>query len=132
MKVIKSGNCIIGIVGMPTPILDFIGKPLFIGDLVKVFHFDSDSRISVDHGLSYVADDNFDTFTDGSVSCKGVSNPFVMGIKEVALGVKGEFGGFWHVKKIKRYNIKNRKGRCYPHSIEDIEPPVFFMRKKLY
>jgi len=129
MKVIKSGECIVGIVGTATSMTDLMGKDLFVGDLVRLFLFDEDSRISVDHGLTYVADGDFDTYSDGSVSCNGVCKPFIMGISSCKLGDIQDHGGYWHVKKVKRYNLKKeRVGWCNPHHTQEIDMPKSFFK----
>lgn len=128
MKVVKSGNCIMGIVGTPTPMTDLMGKELFVGDLVRLFFFDLDGRVCSSHGLTYVADGGLSAQYGESVSCDGVSKPFVMGIKECNLGEFQDYGGYWHVKRIKRYSIKNRKGIYTPHTIEELEALKSFMK----
>lgn len=127
MKVIKSGDCIMGIVGTPTPMKDLMGKELFVGGLVRLFHFDSDGRVCSDHGLTYVADGSINAYSE-IASCDGVADPFIMGIKHCKLGETQDYGGYWHVKKVKRYNIKNRKSLYTPHTIEEADVPKSFMK----
>lgn len=77
---ILSGNCVKGICGKETNLKDRNGKPLFIGDIVALFHRDN---LGLDQfiGLTAVVDDEYTNYSDGSVVVTD-QNPkaFVMGI----------------------------------------------------
>jgi hypothetical protein len=112
MKVIKSGNCVMGVCGTPTPLTDIMGKELFVGDVVALYYKNINSY-EFSGTYTYIADGQFDTFSNGAVVCCGVSRPFVMGIKDAGIGDK------WQVKKVKKIPILN--GYRTPHSFDDIE-----------
>lgn len=100
---IYSGQCLMGDVGQPTNEVDMYGDPLFVGDIVQLWH---GSYIGTDleewmpsDGLTAIVSNKYTSYTNGKHEVTNENaTPFTMGISNV--GVKGVD---WDVKLVKSH-----------------------------
>ena len=110
---VLSGNCRIGDVGEETPLKDFTGKDLFVGDIVILSTIDK-YGICDNCGLSVVCSDKWTSYVNGThVAKKGEITHFIMGIKNVDF--MGSDSEKWIVKRVKSFEdvIAGEKWKDY-------------------
>ena len=101
-RFVLSGDCRIGDVGEPTPLIDNAGNQLFVGDIVITSTIDK-TGICSNNGLTVVCSDKWTSYTDGShIAKQEPFEYFVMGIKNVDfMGADSEH---WIVNRVKSFS----------------------------
>jgi hypothetical protein len=109
---ILSGNSVKGRCGRETNLKDRNGKPLFIGDIVVLFHRDN-LGLNQFQGLTAVVDDEYTSYSDGSIVVTD-QNPraFVMGIKDCDIMSEN---CEWSVERVKSYKRVVDKENWYEY-----------------
>ena len=110
---IYSGKCRLGTVGDNTPFKDMAGRPLFVGDIVSVFH---DGHLC--DGITAVVSEEFTSYSDGTHKVnEGPIDTFIMGIRSVSLDEEKA----WQVLKIKDHTdvISGERWPAYGFSYSD-------------
>lgn len=107
-----SGDCLIGVCGTPTTLLDYDDKPLHIGDIVIGKYYDKDFGTTSDFMTSVC---NSDYINYGGVTVKykkqNKTPDFVMGIADVSItksglayeNEDGELESGWLFEKVKSW-----------------------------
>ena len=101
-RFVLSGDCRLGDVGEPTPLIDNAGNELFVGDIVITSTIDK-FGICSNNGLTVVCSDKWTSYTDGShIAKQEPFEYFVMGIKNVDfMGTDSEH---WIVNRVKSFS----------------------------
>ena len=101
-RFVLSGDCRLGDVGEPTPLIDNAGNELFVGDIVITSTIDK-FGICSNNGLTVVCSDKWTSYTDGShIAKQEPFEYFVMGIKNVDfMGTDSEH---WIVNRVKSHS----------------------------
>lgn len=96
---ILSGDSVQGRCGKETNLKDRLGKSLFVGDIVALFYKDN---LGLDQfqGLTAIVDDEYTTYSDGSIIINQNPKAFVMGLKDCDIMLKN---CEWSVERVKSY-----------------------------
>jgi hypothetical protein len=119
---ILSGNSVKGRCGRETNLKDRLGKSLFVGDIVLLFHKDN-FGLDRFRGMTAVVDNEYTSYSDGSIVVSN-QNPqaFIMGI--ASCDIMSE-NCEWSVERVKSYkrvvDMENwdQYGFNYKHNLND-------------
>lgn len=103
-----SGQCLLGVCGDETDLIDYRGDSLSIGDIVLVSYAE---HKGVTHSayLSVIVNDKYTTYSDDTISENTEFKNFIMGIAKVTkdeLAVENEEGELcsgWVIEKVKGF-----------------------------
>lgn len=102
---ILSGECIIGVLGQKTNLIDILGNNLFVGDIVIFYDNDYSSQ-----GISVVVNHKYKNSTDGInnyVEVEDEDDFFIMGLKSIDFTNNEKYDDDntwkWAIKRVKSY-----------------------------
>jgi hypothetical protein len=125
---IFSGDCLIGICGEDTDLVDYKNETLKIGDIVIVKYNEYNIGTHSDY-MSVIVNDKYQSYSDGTIKKTGKNGAFVMGIARVTAdelakeNKNGELMDGWYIQKIKdnKECIDKEKWSDYGFNYKEID-----------
>lgn len=126
-----SGECLIGVCGTPTSLIDYQDTQLHIGDIVVVKHYDKDFGLTSDF-ITVVCNDDYINYSGVIEKYKKEikTDDFVMGIADVSItkeglayeNEEGELESGWMITKLKGWEdcVEGEHWKGYGINYRDI------------